>query len=216
MANVRTYSVSRDGNLFLSPNFQVKEFASKDGADEVKIDLDLIPVVQRFRDYVESPVIISSAFRTAAHNAAVGGAPSSYHVFGRALDIPFSNNYRYLTSRELMARFFNTLGVKGIIIYQTFVHIDSRNSKYHATNTGALLNLDRVNIPYRGQLLTIGSSGTDVGIAQFKLNSLGYNTGNADMIYGPNTANAVRLFQSANELVVDGIIGPNTWNKLFN
>ena len=50
---------------------------------------------------------------------------------------------------------------------------------------------------------------------QFKLNSLGYSAGNADMIFGANTEKAVRAFQKANNLSVDGICGKNTWAKLF-
>jgi len=215
MANVRTFSVSRDGNVNLSPDFRVHEFRSRDGADQVLIDLDMIPVLQRFREYVEAPVSISSAYRTPSYNASVGGAPTSYHVQGRAFDIPFSPSYRNLTSRNLMANFFNSLGVTGIIVYPSFVHIDSRPTKYHATNTGTPLNLGRVHIPYRG-LLRRGSTGTDVGILQFKLNSLGYSAGNADMSFGPMTENAVRQFQANNGLTVDGIVGSLTWNRLFN
>ena len=41
MANVKTYSKSKNGNLKLSENFCVKEFACKDGSDTLKIDLDV-------------------------------------------------------------------------------------------------------------------------------------------------------------------------------
>lgn len=42
------------------------------------------------------------------------------------------------------------------------------------------------------------------------LNSLGYDAGTADGIYGNNTAAAVRRFQKDQGLTVDGIAGPNT------
>lgn len=60
-----------------------------------------------------------------------------------------------------------------------------------------------------------GSSGSSVVTLQNKLNSLGYNCGNADGIFGPNTTNAVRNFQSVNNLSVDGMVGPLTWNALY-
>lgn len=215
MANVKTYSKSKDGNLKLSENFCVKEFACKDGSDTIKIDLDLIPLIQRFRNYVETGVYFNSAYRTPSYNKKVGGATNSYHVKGQALDIPFLNSYKYLTSREKMCAFFNTLGVKGIIIYPTFIHVDTRITKYHADNNGNYKTFGKVHIPFK-QTLKRGSNNVDVGIAQYKLKMLGYNVGNADMLYGGNTELSVRKFQSNNGLSADGVVGEKTWNKLFN
>lgn len=215
MANVKTYSKSKDGNIKLSENFSVKEFACKDGSDTIKIDLDLIPLIQRFRNYVETGVYFNSAYRTPSYNKKVGGATNSYHVKGQALDIPFLNSYKYLTSREKMCAFFNTLGVKGIIIYPTFIHVDTRTSKYHADNNGNYKTFGKVHIPFK-QTLKRGAKNVDVGIVQYKLKMLGYDVGNADMVYGGKTELSVRKFQSNNGLSADGVVGEKTWNKLFN
>lgn len=215
MANVKTYSKSKDSNLKLSENFSVKEFACKDGSDTIKIDLDLIPLIQRFRNYVETGVYFNSAYRTPSYNKKVGGATNSYHVKGQALDIPFLNSYKYLTSREKMCAFFNTLGVKGIIIYPTFIHVDTRTTKYHADNNGNYKTFGKVHIPFK-QTLKRGSNNVDVGIVQYKLKMLGYNVGNADMLYGEKTELSVRKFQSNNNLKVNGVVEETTWNKLFN
>lgn len=215
MANVKTYSKSKDGNLKLSENFCVKEFACKDGSDTLKIDLDLIPLIQRFRNYVETGVYFNSAYRTPSYNKKVGGATNSYHVKGQALDIPFLNSYKYLTSREKMCAFFNTLGVKGIITYPTFIHVDTRTTKYHADNNGNYKTFGKVHIPFK-QTLKRGSNNVDVGIVQYKLKMLGYNVGNADMLYGGKTELSVRKFQSNNNLKVNGVVEETTWNKLFN
>lgn len=215
MANVKTYSKSKDGNIKLSENFSVKEFACKDGSDTIKIDLDLIPLIQRFRNYVEAGVYFNSAYRTPSYNKKVGGATNSYHVKGQALDIPFLNSYKYLTSREKMCAFFNTLGVKGIIIYPTFIHVDTRTSKYHADNNGNYKTFGKVHIPFK-QTLKRGAKNVDVGIVQYKLKMLGYDVGNADMVYGGKTELSVRKFQSNNGLSADGVVGEKTWNKLFN
>ena len=215
MANVKTYSKSKDGNIKLSENFCVKEFACKDGSDTLKIDLDLIPLIQRFRNYVETGVYFNSAYRTPSYNKKVGGATNSYHVKGQALDIPFLNSYKYLTSREKMCAFFNTLGVKGIITYPTFIHVDTRTTKYHADNNGNYKTFGKVHIPFK-QTLKRGSNNVDVGIVQYKLKMLGYNVGNADMLYGGKTELSVRKFQSKNNLKVNGVVEETTWNKLFN
>lgn len=84
---VKTYSVKNQGNVKLSANFTVKEFACKDGSDSVLVDTALVEVLQKIRDYFGKPVIINSAYRTPEHNRKVGGSSGSYHVKGMAADI---------------------------------------------------------------------------------------------------------------------------------
>ena len=55
-----------------------------------------------------------------------------------------------------------------------------------------------------------GSRGDEVKELQEKLNSLGYNAGSTDGIFGSNTEAAVKAFQAANGLSADGIVGPKT------
>ncbi len=57
--------------------------------------------------------------------------------------------------------------------------------------------------------------GEDVKEVQRKLNNLGYNCGSVDGYFGKNTESAVRKYQKAKGLVVDGIVGPATWKRLF-
>jgi peptidoglycan hydrolase-like protein with peptidoglycan-binding domain len=58
--------------------------------------------------------------------------------------------------------------------------------------------------------------GDDVRAAQQRLLDLGYTqVGQVDGIFGTNTAQAVRAFQTAQGLAVDGVIGPQTWAALF-
>ncbi len=51
--------------------------------------------------------------------------------------------------------------------------------------------------------------------AQLALAVLGFYTGSLDGNFGAGTSSAVRNFQRANRLDVDGSIGPATWAKLF-
>lgn len=51
---------------------------------------------------------------------------------------------------------------------------------------------------------------------QSKLNSLYFNSGAPDGIYGGRTADAVKRFQSVNDLVINGVVTPRTRQQLFN
>lgn len=55
-----------------------------------------------------------------------------------------------------------------------------------------------------------GSRGTEVRQIQTKLKNWGYYKGSVDGIFGYQTYQAVRYFQSKNGLSVDGIAGPQT------
>ena len=65
--------------------------------------------------------------------------------------------------------------------------------------------------------LSTGSQGDDVKRLQQALTNAGYSVGSTgvDGIYGSNTASAVRSYQQANGLQVDGIAGDQTLGKLY-
>lgn len=65
-------------------------------------------------------------------------------------------------------------------------------------------------------LLKENYRGAYVKFLQQLLESNLYPVGNIDGIFGSRTLNAVRAFQQANGLTVDGIVGNNTWNALTN
>ncbi len=58
--------------------------------------------------------------------------------------------------------------------------------------------------------------GGDVLAVQKALEDFGFDTGGIDGLYGPKTKKAVKAFQAAKGLAVDGIVGPVTWAALFN
>ncbi len=60
------------------------------------------------------------------------------------------------------------------------------------------------------------SKGEEVKLVQTRLTELGYYSGNISGNFLGHTRNAVKAFQQQNALSVDGIVGENTWNVLFN
>ena len=84
---IRQYSFAKNGDRRLAPDFKVRELRCRDGSDTVMVDETLTVVLQCIREHFGKPVTITSGYRTAAHNAAVGGAKSSQHLLGRAADI---------------------------------------------------------------------------------------------------------------------------------
>lgn len=127
---VQQFSKSRDGKIQLSENFKVKEFACKDNSDKILIDVTFVKThLQDIRTHFGKPVYINSAYRTESYNRYVGGAKNSYHMKGRAFDISIKG-----VSPQEIAKYAASIGVPGVIQYNTFVHVDSRDTKYWARN----------------------------------------------------------------------------------
>lgn len=64
-------------------------------------------------------------------------------------------------------------------------------------------------------MIQYGNIGKDVRALQNKLNAAGYNCGPVDGIFGNITLGAVKRYQQANRLEVDGIVGPKTFASLY-
>lgn len=62
--------------------------------------------------------------------------------------------------------------------------------------------------------LKFGSRGSEVKTLQQKLNELNKAGLSVDSIFGAKTEEAVKAFQKAKNLDVDGIVGPKTWAAL--
>ncbi len=124
---VQTYSKKTSGDLQLSDHFKVKEFACGDGTDLVKVDTELVDVLEVIRHYFGKPIIITSAYRTHTHNKKVGGSRNSQHVLGKAADIVMVG----VSPKEVASVAEYVLGNKGGIgLYpgKGFVHIDVRDT----------------------------------------------------------------------------------------
>lgn len=130
---VYTYSLKKDGDKYLSPHFQVKEFRCKDGSDKILINHDLIAFLEKLFTHLNAKAInITSGYRTPAHSVRVGGYRTDQHTKGNAADITAKKqNGTYFTSNEicLACEDLNHKGGVGRINKQYSVHIDARGYK---------------------------------------------------------------------------------------
>ena len=130
---IKQYSLKKDGARKLAPAFAVREFRCRDGTDTVMVDETLTVLLQAIREHFGKAVLITSGYRTAAHNTAVGGAKSSQHLLGRAADIQVAD-----TPVEDVAKYAESLMPTwgGVGRYPAkvgrakgWVHVDTRPNK---------------------------------------------------------------------------------------
>lgn len=81
-------------------------------------------------------------------------------------------------------------------------------------------NIGGITTTYPGTPLTIGSTGPNVQRIQNFLNRIRISfpviprIESPNGVFGADTAEAIRVFQSINGLTQDGIVGPATWNRI--
>jgi uncharacterized protein YcbK (DUF882 family) len=118
----------------LTKNFNLSEFASKDGSEfpkDVKDNLqELANNLQVLRYALGQPIIITSGYRSESHNKKIGGAKSSQHILGLAADIKVANT----TPKNVAKKIEELIELKemkqgGIGIYSSWVHYDIRGKK---------------------------------------------------------------------------------------
>lgn len=121
---IQTYKKG-DGQK-IAPNFRAREFDCQGTGccDTTLIDGQLVEFLQQIREHFGKPVYLT-AYRCKTHNARTPNAASnSYHVYGQAADFHIDG-----VAPGEIAKYAESIGVKGIGLYDTFVHIDTRKSK---------------------------------------------------------------------------------------
>jgi len=106
--------------------FTYEEFDSPDvqGSGQM-MSKNLISILDNIREELGKPIVVTSGFRTPAHNEKVGGKPNSSHLKGLAVDIACEDSrYRFELVRELLEH-----GVDRIGIGDTFIHADIDDDK---------------------------------------------------------------------------------------
>lgn len=127
-----------------------------------------------------------------------------------------SNNFVYLLQFILANQYGYSLAVDGIFGSRTASAVRDFQANNSLSVDGLVGNNTWKTLLTLPQypLLREGNRGAYVRFLQQLLESKLYPLGNIDGIFGSQTLNAVRSFQSANNLAVDGIVGPNTWAVL--
>lgn len=102
-------------------NFKPIEMRSKSD-NKLMIDPESMDMLQRLRTLIGKPMVITSAYRSPAHNAKVGGVKDSMHLKARAWDVQMEgHDPAYF---EKVAR---QVGFTGFGFYEKsgFIHIDT-------------------------------------------------------------------------------------------
>jgi uncharacterized protein YcbK (DUF882 family) len=116
----------------LTKNFSKWEFKCKCGCGKDDINIELVNQLQKLRDNINKPIHINSGVRCLTHNRSIGSKDTSQHVKGNATDIVVTGLSIDELAEEVkrIPMFFNG----GIIIYNTFIHVDIRKYKYFKDN----------------------------------------------------------------------------------
>lgn len=113
--------LSVHGRFFrLGQHFVLGELASRCGADLVLVHPALVCALAQLRRHFGRPVVVTSGYRTPAHNACVGGKSRSRHLYGMAADVQVPG----VPPADVAAYCDGVLGVGGLGRYRTFTHLD--------------------------------------------------------------------------------------------
>jgi uncharacterized protein YcbK (DUF882 family) len=108
-------------------NFTPDEFSCNCGCGGGFSDMDaeFLDMLDNARDHAGIPFRLSSAYRCARHNEAVGGVEDSAHVSGHAVDIiARSGREKWLIEEGLRKAGFTRIGRS-----KSFIHADNDPSK---------------------------------------------------------------------------------------
>lgn len=104
-------------DIRLSEHFHLREFECKCGeCTETLVSMAHVARLEHLRRNTSRPVKINSAYRCEKHNQSVGGVDGSQHTKGTATDISLVDY-----DAEMLTIIF-----PGVILYDTFTHVDSR------------------------------------------------------------------------------------------
>ena len=115
----------------------------------------------------------------------------------------------------LNSRYGFNLDVDGIFGNLTKTALVKALQREIGTTADGIFGINTYTVCGNKTNLKNGSSGKLVYILQATLYCLGFDCKGIDSIFGANTQSAVKAYQQAKGLTVDGIAGKNTFAKLF-
>ena len=112
--------------------FSERELACK-GTDECEMNEEFMEKLVKLRKKFNRPMVISSGYRSLAHNSAINGARHSPHLFGRAVDVVCYGKDAYTLIGMAMQYGMTGIGVQQRGDYESrFIHLDDMpKSKSH-------------------------------------------------------------------------------------
>ena len=178
---------------------RVREFRGASKSNILWTDKRTMQAWNSQRYIYGAPIKVGFAFKRPYEG---GHGSQSQHYAGTAFDVGqgLTNEQRRVLRSSAQNSGVWTY-VEPASLSPTWVHFDRRFGSPACSSGGF-------------PLIRRGSRGNYVCIAQDDLNTLGYRTGGLDGVFGEQTYNAVKRYQSSRGLSADGIIGCNTWRSL--
>lgn len=111
--------------MLISKNFDSKEFECP-CCGKQEMNKEFVYFLQGLRDAINYPIIITKGggFRCKAYNKKIGGAKSSYHMKGLAVDC----YVKYITlknfHKKIIMNFWGTFRGLGVSREGNFIHLD--------------------------------------------------------------------------------------------
>lgn len=107
--------------MVISEHFKKSEFTCHH-CGECKINIELIIALEKLRNLIGQPIIVTSGYRCPLHNRNCGGVRHSQHLYGNAVDIKVKDY-----SPTQIAYLAKQCGFTWTKTYSTWTHIDVRS-----------------------------------------------------------------------------------------
>jgi zinc D-Ala-D-Ala carboxypeptidase len=96
------------------------------GTGQINMNETFMERLIELREKLNKPMVISSGYRSEAHNIAIGGSKNSAHLQGCAVDVVCSGHLAYEIVKLAMELQFSGIGVKQNGVHaKRFIHIDT-------------------------------------------------------------------------------------------